>query len=177
MIDTDARSMKAIILLMLCVALSGCASTHTRTAHHETRTISLGEDTYWEGTFQNVTRGEMPERTAPQVIMNPKGTKILAVVYPDPMAGILTAQNAQIKVGKQQSNAFGKAIGALNNWIAGWTAVTGLKEATAQRASDNALKATQASEATAQTALQTAPTVIDPATQAVSRAGGAVVIP
>jgi hypothetical protein len=170
--------LKLICMAAATLLLAGCASTHTRTAHHETRTISLGEDSFYELTAQNLTRGEVTNPLPPVVVLNPKGTKVLAAFPADPLAGIITAQNLQIKVGKQQSNAFGKAIGALNNLIMGWTAVEGLKAATAQRASDNALRAKQAQEATAQTALQTAPTKYLPAEgEAISRAGGTPFIP
>ena len=111
------------------------------------------------------------------MITNPKGTKILGAFPNDPLAGIVTAQGLSLKVGKNQSNAFGKAVGAINNWILGWTTVTGIKEATAARVSDNALRAKQAEEVTKQVGYQTAPTIYDPALQAVSRAGGAPVTP
>lgn len=85
---------------------------------------------------------------------------------------------AYTQIKANNSKSFKAGAGVVNNAIGAWGLVEGAKEMTAQKASDNALKASQAKEATAQVGLQTAPTVYLPAEgEAVSRAGGAVVIP
>lgn len=170
------RHAPIILLIVLVALLSGCASTKTVAPGYENTEVTLGEDSLFQLSASNLTRGEVPQ-LPPTVVMNAKGNKVLAVMPADPLAGILTAQNLNVKIGKNQSNAFGKAIGAINNYLMAATAIAGLKEQTAQVASNNGLKAAQAKEATAQVGLQTAPTVYAPAEQAVSRAGGAVAIP
>jgi hypothetical protein len=170
------KPLATVALVLMPVLVTGCAVSNVQTASTKRVDFSLGEDSHYEAYAENITRGEV-QAQAPQVIVSPNGKKILAVVYPDPLAGVLTAQGLQVKVGKNQSNGFGKAMGTLNSAIAAWGILGTAKEATAQRASDNALKLGQAKEATAQVGLQTAPTVFDPALQEVSRAGGSVVIP
>jgi hypothetical protein len=156
-----------LLLPLLALLFTGCASTHTKTAHRESTQISVGEDSYYELSASNLTRGEVTNVQPPTVVLNSKGNKVLAAIPSDPLAGILTAQDLTVKVGKNQSNAFGKFVGAINNYILGWTAVEGLKAATAQRASDNTLKAAQAAEKTKQTEILSTPTTYIPAEEAV----------
>lgn len=88
------------------------------------------------------------------------------ITYP---TGVTVEYNNTV-VGMDNTSVANTAIGA-------YGLVTGLKETTAQRASDNALRATQAREATNQTRYLVEPTVYDPALKAVSRAGGKPFIP
>jgi hypothetical protein len=154
--------------------LAGCATYVPPGTEH--RTITIGEDSYtWEGKLTNVTRAEIA--SPPTIVTDKKGR--VTHVIPDPMAGILKADTVEIRATtRNQSNAFAKAMGSLNNLIMGWTAVEGLKAATAQRQSDNALRTAQAREATKQQELLTAPTKYLPAEgEAISRAGSTPFIP
>lgn len=76
------------------------------------------------------------------------------------------------------SKSFKEGASVVKNLATAYGVVESAKEMTAQRASDNALKAGQAAEATKQQAILSAPTKYLPAEgEAISRAGGAVVIP
>lgn len=83
------------------------------------------------------------------------------------------------KIYEFNSTTMGMDNTSVANTVAGtYGLVSSLQEATAQRVSDNALKASQAAEATRQQAILSAPTKYLPAEgEAISRAGGSVVIP
>lgn len=193
-----SRGMQALCIGAAMVLLAGCSTRQVRsnfptgpvdaqgtvyrdfeTAQGATlpsyirSTTEIGQDADWILEASYLELGQNGEMPAPIQYTDKKGR--LQFYQPPPK--IKAAQNVYFASRPLQSRSFGKVIGALNNWIAGWTAVKGLEAATAQRASDNALKARQAGETTKQVGLQTAPTVYDPATQAISRAGGAPVIP
>jgi hypothetical protein len=171
------KSLLSFILgLAIVVAgssLTGCAVNKTRTAHYERIDATLGEDTYYEISAQNLTRTEPTLGTGGgvTVVMNPQKDKILAAFPNDPLAGIATATGLNIKVGKNQSKGLGMlkamAQSALNWWGAGKQAA----ERTAQLASNNALKAEQARQATKQMETLAAPAKFFPGEgEALSRA-------
>lgn len=118
------------------------------------------------------TKGfKMPDGTmfVQNDFLNKKRADRTSLTVTDPKTGAVYEFN---------STVMGMDNTSVANTVAGtYGLVSSLQETTAQRVSDNALKASQAKEATAQSAIQAAPTVYAPAEQAVSRAGGAVVIP
>lgn len=148
-----------LILVLPILFLTGCAVKRTVSGGYESVEGSIGEDTYFELSASNLTRGEVTPQ-APTIILNPKGTKVLAAIPADPLAGILTASNLNVKVGKNQSKGFGKFLSTMNGYILGWVTNHAADVSLATTQSNNALEATKAAEVTRRTAINATPTLV-----------------
>ena len=129
-------------------------------AYYDNLDMSFGEDSDLELSASHITTREPTNVPETQVILNPKGTKILKVIEPTPLAYIASARDIHFKKGKNQSRSFGKVIGAINNYIMGWVTNTGVEAATAQNASNNGVRTAEINAGTQQAAINAQPTLV-----------------
>lgn len=156
-----------LILTLVAGCTMGCAGSSNRTAHSENKRASFGEDTFLEITADNLTRVENPQQGV-TVIMNPKGTKVLAAFPNDPLAGIATASGLSVVIGKNQSTGFRSAMGTLTSTALGFFTWKSAQETTAQLVAKEQTTRTLGAQYTQRHATAVGGAkIIDPATQAV----------